>query len=44
MILGLPWWAWALIIVGLALFVPLKMYFVKKFLAKKPESPEDEES
>ena len=44
MFFGMPWWVWVLIVAGLAVFVPIKAYFLKKFFAKKPEEPaEDEE-
>ncbi|MBN1242227.1 MAG: hypothetical protein JXA15_05900 [Spirochaetales bacterium] len=34
-ILGLPWWAWLLIVAGLAVFVPLKIALTKRFLSGK---------
>lgn len=40
--LGLPVWAWILIVAAVAAFVPLKVYMTKKFLAAVKDKKADE--
>lgn len=41
-LLGLPVWAWILIVAIVAAFIPLKIYLTKKFLAASKSKKADE--
>lgn len=41
-ILGLPVWAWILIVAAVAAFIPIKVYLTKKFLASAKGKKADE--